>query len=94
MTATGCVLGGIITCQHVWTELQKTREADDSERGLRMSRSKSYGNLHQTQTESPSKLPELEPDKPAISFSSHGSGDPATLTPQDQVPDFSSPLQL
>ncbi|KAL3135445.1 hypothetical protein ABBQ32_007626 [Trebouxia sp. C0010 RCD-2024] len=65
--------------------MQKSREADDSEQSLRMSRSKSYGNLHQSQTESPSKLCELEPDKPAVSFSSHGSGDPATLTSQDQV---------
>ena len=49
-----------------------------------MSRSKSHGNLNQAQTESPSQMSEVDPDKSAKSFSSHGSGDPATL--QDQVP--------
>ena len=67
----------------VW--LQRSREAGPSEKSPGMSRSKSQGNFSQQQTESASKVEELQPDTPVKSFSSRGSSEPANLTIQEQA---------
>ena len=65
--------------------LQKSREEGGSEKSPGMTRSKSHGNFSQQQTESPSKVEELQPDTPVKSFSSRASSDSANLTIQEQV---------